>query len=102
MSKKISRKKPELDGTVCPRELAMKSHLSCQEKLVLELAAEIELEKDPGAYMTSWSSQVAAADYYNAHGFVQSLDHMLKLRGVRLPGSDSDNTDEAANDPPTP
>ena len=49
-------------------------------KLVLELATEIERTRDEDYVMVTMASQREAAAYFNAHGFADTLDHMLTLR----------------------
>lgn len=55
-------------------------HPSLYEKLVLELSTEIEKQRNADYAAVSWASQVEAADYFNKHGFVDTLTHMLSLR----------------------
>ena len=50
------------------------------EKLTLELASELERAKDRDYVSVSWTSQVEATAYFNKHGFVDTLNHMLELR----------------------
>lgn len=50
------------------------------EKLVLELAVELERVKDRDYVVVSWASQVEATTYFNEHGFVDTLNHMMQLR----------------------
>jgi hypothetical protein len=60
--------------------LWMVEHPNLHEKLVLELSTELEKQKDADYVSVSWASQVEAADYFNKHGFVDTLAHMLSLR----------------------
>jgi len=55
-------------------------HPNLYEKLVLDLSREIERKRDREYVSISWASQVEAAAYFNEHGFVLALDHMLTLR----------------------
>ena len=55
-------------------------HPPLYEKLVLELSTELEKQRDRDYVSVSWASQVEAADYFNKHGFVDTLTHMLSLR----------------------
>ena len=53
---------------------------SVEEKVTLELAREIH-RSDPNAGVAiSWPAQQEAMDYFNKHGFTETLDRMLKLR----------------------
>lgn len=61
-------------------KLWMVEHPNLHEKLVLELSTELEKQKDADYVSVSWTSQVEAADYFNKHGFVDTLTHMLSLR----------------------
>jgi hypothetical protein len=61
-------------------KLWMVEHPNLHEKLVLELSTELEKQKDRDYVSVSWASQVEAADYFNKHGFVDTLTHMLSLR----------------------
>lgn len=61
-------------------KLWMVEHPNLHEKLVLELSTELEKQKDADYVSVSWASQVEAADYFNKHGFVDTLTHMLSLR----------------------
>lgn len=61
-------------------KLWMVEHPNLHEKLVLELSTELEKQKDADYVSVSRTSQVEAADYFNKHGFVDTLTHMLSLR----------------------
>lgn len=61
-------------------KLWMVEHPNHHEKLVLELSTELEKQKDAKYVSVSWASQVEAADYFNKHGFVDTLTYMLSLR----------------------
>jgi hypothetical protein len=56
------------------------SYPSLEEKLSLELAREYQREEDPDYVSVSWPNQERAMAYFNEHGFVLTLDHMIKLR----------------------
>lgn len=53
---------------------------SMYEKLVLELAAELQRLKDPDEPAVTWACQEEAMNYFNAHGFVKTLDYLMTLR----------------------
>lgn len=59
------------------------TYLSMYEKLVLELARELQYLLDPTAPSTSWECQEAAQKYFNEHGFEETLDHRLRLEQAR-------------------
>lgn len=61
------------------RELAFVENPNLHEKLVLQLSTEIHDSRSDGAAV-SWAAQEEAAAYFNEHGFVDTLDYMLKLR----------------------
>lgn len=50
------------------------------ERAVLELAREIERSRNPNYAAVSFGAQEEAGRYYNEHGFVRTLNHMLELR----------------------
>ena len=56
------------------------SYLDLHEGLALDLAREYQKEEEPDYVCISWPNQVRAQDYFNAHGFEATLDHMIKLR----------------------
>ena len=49
-------------------------------KVALDLAREYQKQEDPDYVSISWPNQERAQDYFNAHGFEKTLDHMLSLR----------------------
>jgi len=55
------------------------SYPSCEEKLVLDLARAIHASRSDHC-VTSWEAQVEANGYYNSHGFVATLDKLVKLQ----------------------
>lgn len=54
-------------------------HLTGQRKA---LARAIERKKDPDYVSVSWGSQEEAINYYNEHGFIETLDRLVELGGV--------------------
>lgn len=70
MAEKVDLRRLEQPGT----------YPDLHTKLALELATEIERESDPNYVSVSWPSQEKAQDYFNEHGFVETLDYMIKLR----------------------
>ena len=52
------------------------------ESLALDLAREYQKEEEPDYVSISWPNQERAQDYFNAHGFIDTLDHMIKLRNA--------------------
>lgn len=75
MSKKMARK-------VDLRQLKPAgTYPDLHEKLCRELSVEYERERDSDYVAVSWANQERAQEYFNAHGFVATLDHMLRLRG---------------------
>lgn len=70
-----------MEKKVDVHKLYLLVHPNMHEKLVLELATEIEKQRSgPDYTCVSWSAQVEAAGYFNEHGFADTLTHMLKLR----------------------
>lgn len=63
------------------KPMAVGSYLNLHEKITLELATEYQREGNPDYVSVSWPNQVKAQDYFNEHGFEDTLDHMLELRG---------------------
>lgn len=80
MSKANRRLTKKMAEKVDVQALCMVEHPNLHEKLVLELSTELEKQKDADYVSVSWASQVEAADYFNKHGFVDTLTHMLSLR----------------------
>jgi len=60
------------------------TYLDVDEKVVLELATEFEHQRDPGHTAVSWWAQEEAMDFFNRHGFPETLDRMLTLRAQRI------------------
>lgn len=56
------------------------TYLDLHEKLTLDLAREYQIAEDPDYVSISWPNQQKAQDYFNAHGFEQTLDHALELQ----------------------
>lgn len=54
---------------------------SVEEKLVLDLACAFEKEADPDYCVVTRESQQKAAEYFNTHGFVKTLDKLMELGG---------------------
>jgi len=55
--------------------------VSVEEKLVLELAGAYQ-DLEPCNAVVTIAAQERAARYFNAHGFVETLEHMLKTQGL--------------------
>lgn len=69
-------------------KLYLVEHPNMYEKLVLELSTEIEKQRSgPNYTCVSWTAQMEAANYFNEHGFSDTLTHMLKLRESSVPVS---------------
>lgn len=50
------------------------------ERIVFDLAIEIEKQKNPGYSSVSWESQQEAVNYINEHGFQETLSHLADLQ----------------------
>jgi predicted GNAT family N-acyltransferase len=59
------------------------TYLDMDEKLVLDIAKEYQLEEDSHYSSVSWPNQKRAQDYYNENGFEASLDRLFELRKRR-------------------
>jgi hypothetical protein len=70
MSRKVDLRTLKQPGT----------ELDLHEKLALDLAREFEREIDLDYVSISWKSQERAQEFFNAHGFEATLDHMISLR----------------------
>lgn len=88
MGKPSKRVQKLMDAKVTPQSLqgSVGNYPGLHEKIVLELAWEIycarsniELYED----VLPWEDQQEAMDYFNEHGFVETLDRMMKLRVIR-------------------
>lgn len=55
------------------------SYPGVEEKLVRELSREIH-RKNSSDIAVSWEAQEEAMDYYNSHGFVDTLNLMIEMR----------------------
>ena len=59
---------------------------SVEEKLVVQLALEIERSKDADYVVVSWASQAEAVAMFNRMGFCDTLDYMLTLQSKNSGG----------------
>lgn len=50
------------------------------EKLARDLAREYQRQEDPDYVSISWANQERAQAYFNQHGFVETLNHMLVIQ----------------------
>jgi len=50
------------------------------ERVVFDLAIEIEKRKNPGYVSVSWESQQEAVQYINDHGFEEAIGHLIDLQ----------------------
>lgn len=59
-------------------------YLGLHEKVVLELAEELHYARtrEDGA-ITPWNMQREAMDYFNEHGFIETLNALTALREKR-------------------
>lgn len=80
MSKASDAVAKKMASKVDASKLYMSGPNDLHEKVTLELAVELERAKDKDYVSVSYASQVEAADYFNEHGFVDTLDSMLDLR----------------------
>jgi hypothetical protein len=51
------------------------------ERAVLTLAREYQRAEDPDYVSISWANQVKAAEYFNAHGLIKTLDEVVRVGG---------------------
>ena len=51
------------------------------EKAVLTLAREYQRAEDSDYVYISWNNQVKAANYFNTHGLVNTLDEIVRIGG---------------------
>lgn len=56
------------------------SYPNLHEKLCRDLARAYEFKKDPDFCSVSWASQEAAQKYFNEHGFLKTLDHLMEVK----------------------
>ena len=52
------------------------------EKLTLELAYEYQRQENPDYTMVTWANQEKAQNFFNEHGFVDTLSLLIDLRGA--------------------
>jgi len=53
--------------------------LHLHDKLALDLATAIH-QSESDDCSVSWSAQERAQDYFNAHGFIETLDELFRVR----------------------
>jgi hypothetical protein len=63
--------------------LHTKEYPSVDERLVLELAEQIQLLKEPSNPAISWEAQKKAAVLLHERGFAGALDELFRLREAR-------------------
>lgn len=59
------------------------SYPDLNEKAARELSVEIEHEKNPDYISISWESQQEAQDFFNEHGFIETLERLTAMRKKR-------------------
>lgn len=68
------------DGGIVPVDLkGIGADPMPEERAVLLLAEALQGQKDPDFSVVSWVSQRIAADFYNAHGLIPTLDKIGEL-----------------------
>jgi len=73
-----------MEAKVDAEKMYLLHHLGLHEKLVIELAMEIDKKQVPVPVAVSFASQKEATVYFNEHGFVATLEYMLSLETQRL------------------
>lgn len=56
-------------------------YATLHEKLCLDLSKAYQQQENPDHWCISWANQVKAQDYFNEHGFVDTLNHLTELQG---------------------
>ncbi len=66
----------DFDEKVVVQHLYLEDDPGPAEKVVFDLAVEIEKQKNPGYISVSLESQQEAVNYINEHGFENALSHL--------------------------
>lgn len=70
----------DVDEKVVANHLYLEDDPGPAERVVFDLAVEIEKRKNPGYISVSWESQQEAVNYINQHGFEEALSHLQNLQ----------------------